>query len=103
MSSTATPANASPASFEGIAETHTAHPTDSHPPLAARLASLGVEMEAVATPALDVAPANGALSLVDGAVAREEALSEAYQYFLAKRLGIDLTPAADESTESPEA
>ena len=96
-------ANASPASFEGIAETHTAHPTDSHPPLAARLASLGVAMEAVATPALDVAPANGALSLVDGAVAREEALSEAYQYFLAKRLGIDLTPVADESAESPEA
>ena len=81
--------NATPAALEGIAGTHTSHPTDSHPPLAVRLESLNVELSTVAGEALAVSPAQSAASLVPETEAQEEALSESYQLLLARRLGLE--------------
>lgn len=67
----------------GIAETHTSHPTDSHPPLAARLVSLNVSLESVATQSLNVQPETMASSIVDNVESLEEEISEAYQVVLA--------------------
>ena len=77
-----------PAALGGIANSHTSHPTDSHPPLPVRLAALGVTMETVAAASLDVAPSDGAIGLMGDIESREEALSDAYQYLLGRRLGI---------------
>lgn len=71
-------ASATRASFDGIADRHTPHPTDSHPPLAARLASLGVTLTSVTDAALYVTPSNPAISLVDDAEVREERLTVEY-------------------------
>jgi Zn-dependent protease with chaperone function len=86
--------SANSAALEGIADTHTSHPTDSHPPLAVRLASLKVELPSVAAAALTVNLDRSAASLIPEAEAQEEALSETYQLLLARRLGIE--PKAEE-------
>jgi len=80
--------NASPASFDGIADTHLAHPTDSHPPLAARLKSLNQELTALTRDALEVSPETDCLSFLPGPEETEEEISGVYQLLLARRLGI---------------
>jgi Zn-dependent protease with chaperone function len=65
-----------PALLEGILETHTAHPTDTHPTLAVRLDALGVDLAAVAADALQLQPREPAATLVPDGVLHEEALSE---------------------------
>jgi Zn-dependent protease with chaperone function len=64
-----------PTLLEGILERHTAHPTDTHPSLAARLESLGIDLAEVAADALCVSPAEPAAMLVPTGVLHEEALS----------------------------
>ncbi len=81
---------AGPAALEGIAETHLSHPTDSHPPLSARLQSLEVRLDDVAAEALDVTPSEGAIAWILDAERHEEEISEAYQVLLARQLGIKL-------------
>ena len=78
--------------LDGIADRHTSHPTDSHPPLSVRLAALGVDVSAVAAEALSVTPTPSAASLFGDLESREEALSESYQLLLARQLGIQPTP-----------
>ncbi len=92
--------NANPAALEGIADTYTSHPTDSHPPLAARLASLKIDFQSVAAEALLVNPPQSAATLVPELETREEALSDAYQRLLAHRLAMESggqAPAAETS------
>src|SRR5262249_49361668 len=55
---------ARPDVLEGIADRHTSHPTDSHPPLAVRLDSLHIDLAAVATEALAVNPTESAANLI---------------------------------------
>lgn len=86
---------ATPTALEGIADTHVAHPTDSHPPLAARLRSLGQEISALASAALSVVPTDTMLSLIPGVETIEEEVSEAYQMILARRIGINTTAPAE--------
>ncbi len=83
-------ANAQPDSIKDIAGAELTHPTDSHPPLSERLASLQVRLEDVAADALAVAPPDAAISLLPEVEAQEEEISEAYQVVLAGRLGIEL-------------
>ncbi|MFL5777663.1 MAG: M48 family metallopeptidase [Chloroflexota bacterium] len=59
-------AAAGPAALEGIDDRPIAHPTDSHPPLADRLAAAGLSEGDVATTALDVEPRESAESLIIG-------------------------------------
>lgn len=65
----------SPKALEGIANTHTAHPTDSHPPLSVRLASLGVSLQSTEMDALRVRPSEAASGLVPDHEERELSLS----------------------------
>ena len=80
--------NASPRSLDGLADTHLPHPTDSHPPLKARLLALKHDMPSLTTAALNVSPAVPALASVPQLEAIEEAVTDAYHILLARRLGI---------------
>ncbi len=80
--------------LKGILETHTPHPTDSHPPLGTRLESLKVTLEKISPVALAVNPADPALNLMESPERKEEELSTAYQMILAKSLGIDVDEAS---------
>lgn len=83
----------------GIANKHLSHPTDSHPPLGARLRSLGVKLSEVEAEALKVAPADSAFSLFDSAEEYEEDISARLQLHIANQLGISV-PSADEVDDS---
>jgi hypothetical protein len=88
--------SANRAILEGLAESHSTHPTDSHPPLAVRLASLGIDLESVAAESLNVRPIQCAAHLIQDAEAQEEDLSETYQLLLARTLGLEQRdPSAD--------
>lgn len=93
--------NATPAAFDGIAETHLSHPTDSHPPLSVRLKSLGVDLLTVSEAALIVTPKDAAIALVSRFEQQEQEISEAYQVLLANRLGIDVNAAQQVAKEVP--
>jgi Zn-dependent protease with chaperone function len=86
--------------LKGILETHTPHPTDSHPPLGTRLDSLKVTLEEISPVALAVNPENPALNLMESPERKEEELSAAYQMILAKRLGIDLDEPSEGKSRS---
>jgi Zn-dependent protease with chaperone function len=93
--------SASEALLEGISESHLEHPTDSHPPLHARLEALGISMEEVASEGLSTNVPDPAITLVDDSELVERKLSLAYQELMAQFLGIDLeripeAPAASE-------
>jgi Zn-dependent protease with chaperone function len=76
--------------FEGIAEAHLSHPTDSHPTLSTRLESLSVSFESVEAAALQVAPSDAAASLLPDLEQWELQLSSAYQSLLAQQLRINI-------------
>lgn len=76
----------------GISETHTPHPTDSHPPLAVRLAALKISLDAVADAALIVAPQEPAIALIAEPEQVEEHVSSAYQQLLAHSLPAETQP-----------
>jgi Zn-dependent protease with chaperone function len=92
--------HAKPSSFEGIADRHTSHPTDSHPTLAVRLAALGVTVDEVAEAAMRIAPAAPASALVDDYNRYERMLSGPYQALLAMQNGIQLPAAPAEPLPS---
>ncbi len=77
-------------SLAGIDEVRLNHPTDSHPPLSARLAALRFSVADVAYPALATTPVVPALVLLDNAEYQEELLSRDYQAVLALLYEIDL-------------
>ena len=79
-------ASAVPEVLEEIADTNLSHPTDSHPPLAARLESLNVSLASVAGVSLEVQPEIPAHSLITDAESMEEEISSAYQAILARYL-----------------
>ena len=87
------------AALEGVADTHTTHPTDSHPSLAVRLKSLKIDLASVVADSLNVKPVESAATLIQDAEAREEDLSEACQLLLARRYGIETS--AQETAASP--
>lgn len=89
--------NATPSSLEGLADSHLPHPTDSHPPLQARLQGLHHDMPALTASALNVTPSPSALETTPGLEALEEEVTHAYQVLLARRLGI----GASEAIEPP--
>lgn len=89
--------NASAKSLEGLADSRMSHPTDSHPPLAVRLAALKSGIDRVASMALNVTPDDSAVDYIADAVQRETDLSSAYQGILAHRLGIEI-PSSDPDT-----
>jgi len=86
-------ARAPDARFETFVETHLSHPTDSHPTLAARLSSLGVDLASIAAAAGSVEPEDPAASVLPGFDRWETELTDAYEYRLATQLGIQRRPA----------
>jgi Zn-dependent protease with chaperone function len=74
----------------GISDRHLEHPTDSHPPLEARLEALGVSLDDVTADGLRTVASDPAIELLDEPRGAEKKLSIAYQEFLAQFLGIDL-------------
>jgi Zn-dependent protease with chaperone function len=62
-------------SLDSLGEHRIPHPTDSHPPLTVRLEALNRTVEHVAQNALDVTPADAAITLIDGHEKLETALS----------------------------
>jgi hypothetical protein len=80
--------------IKDLPKTRTAHPTDSHPPLGARLDALGVNMTEVAETARVVRPADAAALLLDEVDRLDEVLSRAHTGLLAQDLGIQLQPEA---------
>ena len=80
--------NADAGKLEGIADTHTSHPTDSHPPLAVRLQSLNMSLESVETSALKVNPDDPAIGLISNVEKFEEEISDAYQEILARNISM---------------
>ena len=91
--------HANPDALDGIAEMHLSHPTDSNPPLAVRLDSLGISMKEIAEQSLRINPESRALDLISGAEQVEETISMAYQAMLAEQLGIDLDSQAGDHQE----
>jgi Zn-dependent protease with chaperone function len=83
--------NAAPDHLAGLGERRLAHPTDSHPPLAVRLANLGTSLAEVGERALDVDPEDAAIGLVDGCDRLERELSDVEHLLLARKLGIELS------------
>lgn len=95
---------ATPDVLDGLAGTHSSHPTDSHPPLAERLESLAIDLASVSGDALAVRPEPPAASLIPGSETREEGLSETYQRWLAGQLGIEVgRPGSEEPAVTDEA
>lgn len=84
--------NAKPNALKDITETHTAHPTDTHPPLSERLRQLGISIKDVADPVLNIPPPDPAIELVSNYEEREKNLSLAFQGYLARTLGITTEP-----------
>lgn len=82
--------NAGPSALQGIADSHTSHPTDTHPPLGARLKNLQTSLQAVSSAALDVLPGDCAVEYITNYEAKEEEISACYQLLLAQNLGINL-------------
>jgi Zn-dependent protease with chaperone function len=68
-------ANAIPERFAGLGARALSHPSDSHPPLGARLAALGIDPREVGVAALVIEPAQPAIGLVDGYESIEQELS----------------------------
>jgi Zn-dependent protease with chaperone function len=80
--------------LKDLPKTRTAHPTDSHPPLGARLDALGVDLAEVAETARAIKPADAAALLLDEIDKLDEALSHAQTAQMAQDLGIELQPEA---------
>jgi Zn-dependent protease with chaperone function len=74
--------NAAPDILEELGDTHTAHPIDDHPPLAQRLAALGITLEQVSNDALQVNPESSAIQLITDHEPLELAITEARQFIL---------------------
>lgn len=82
---------AQPQILEDISSHRMSHPTDTHPPLAARLDELGLTAGELADSALDITPDNSAFAgLLSEAKEVEESVSNMYQLVLAQRLGIEI-------------
>ena len=62
-----------------VLDQHLAHPTDSHPPLRARLAQIGVSLEEIRERALNVTPSDPASGLVDNLETIERGQSASLQ------------------------
>jgi Zn-dependent protease with chaperone function len=82
--------NAGPSALQGIADSHTSHPTDTHPSLGARLKNLQTPLQEVSAAALDLPPTDCAVEYITNYEAKEEEISESYQLLLAQNLGISL-------------
>ena len=82
--------HASTSILSNIAETHTSHPTDTHPPLSTRLESLKTTVSDVSVAALNVDPTDPAISYIPDYEKIEERIGEIFQVLLARRLGINL-------------
>lgn len=92
--------NAGPSVLQGIADSHTSHPTDTHPSLGARLKNLGTSLQEVSPAALDLPPADSAIEYVTDYEAKEKDISESYQLLLARKLGISLEERSAAATAS---
>ena len=86
--------HAKPDALAGLADKRLSHPTDTHPPLAIRMESLGISMDDVETDVLNVSPSSAAIELVRQPERFEEETSGAYQAILASQHEIDLESAS---------
>ena len=82
--------NAKPSALQGLADTHTSHPTDTHPSLGERLKNLRTSLQDVASAALNIPPEEPAIEYVSDYEAKEKEISQSYQFLLAQNLGISL-------------
>lgn len=69
--------------FDGIDARHLMHPTDSHPPLGARLEALHFSLPDLAADALQTAPAHAGIELITGHEALEKELTDVEHLLLA--------------------
>jgi Zn-dependent protease with chaperone function len=91
---------ATPDVFANIADTHLAHPTDSHPPLGTRLAALKILPQDAFKKAAVVQPLTPSINLLPGAEVIEQEITETYQAVLAQQYGIDLESTAGAKAEA---
>ena len=68
-------AMAKPEALSDLDERRLSHPTDSHPPLSLRLQNLGVSLQDVQAPALQISPERAAITLVPDYEKAEEGIS----------------------------
>lgn len=80
--------------FQDLAKTRTAHPTDEHPTLAARLDALGVDVAELIECARVINPTDSAALLLEEIDRLDEVLSQKHLASLAHDLGIQLEPVA---------
>ena len=83
-----------PMLIKDLPKTRTAHPTDSHPPLGARLDALRVNLTDVAESARVVRPADSAALLLTDIDKLDEVLSQAHTELITQDLGIRLQSEA---------
>ncbi len=76
-----------PSFLDGLDEQHTAHPTDSHPPLRERLRALGFGLQDIPSGVLTSDPETPASTLFADNEGTEAAVGEVHQWVLAKRAG----------------
>jgi Zn-dependent protease with chaperone function len=96
--------NATEKILNGIAETHTAHPTDSHPPLSVRLNSLGYSVKDLVEKSLLLSETDSSINLINGYESIEMNVSDAYQSILARKLNIHFDDAdKEQENENPTA
>jgi hypothetical protein len=69
-----------PDSLARLASTHTEHPTDTHPSLAARLAALSVDLDKAKPPSMQLEPEDAAIALIEAYADIEIALTEAVAF-----------------------
>lgn len=82
-----------------IGSIKTSHPTDSHPPLSIRLASIGVELSAIYADGLKIPTTDIAIDLFGDPTKLEEELSEA-EHFKFIQMGYVQKLPADETTNN---
>jgi hypothetical protein len=85
--------NAKREALAGLAEQHTPHPTDSHPPLSQRLQAIGTDLESIGDASLSTQPAVNALSLFRHADQVAAELASHLRQLAAQRSGQIAPPA----------
>ena len=85
--------------LQGLSERRLVHPTDSHPPLSARMESLRMSMTDVADDAINTCPEAAAISLISECEPLEEQLTDVEHALLVRSGQVSLPPHSQ--PESP--
>jgi Peptidase family M48 len=85
--------------LSSLGEEGPVHPTDTHPPLSHRLDALGVVLDDVRAAALDVAPDQAAIAIIDDAERIEKELSDIEHGLMVRRGEAKVGPAPEAASQ----